>query len=126
MRAQLNCIYGSNRAPRLTFAPISSAQIDYRNRIETFDRVFGQENVIFRKFQPNTFPEGCVTRDFCRLIGISLNPSQIRRANESLRLDAVRLIFAYGKFAIARSLAEISLFGRGTPAATAAARPRTN
>lgn len=98
-RAQLVCIYGSNEALPPLFGLANPVQIDYGNRIETFDRVFGRENVVFRKFQPSTFPEGCVTRDFCQLTGVSLHDSQIRRANESMRLDAVRLIFAYGKFA---------------------------
>jgi hypothetical protein len=98
-RAQLACMFGS-RSPFPTEMKLSSpVQIDYRNRIETFDRVFGRENVVFRKFDPAQFPDGCVTRDFCQLTGISLSPDQIRRANESLRLSAVRFVCAYGKFA---------------------------
>lgn len=98
-RVPLNCMYGSHPDPLPTFVPLNPVQIDYRNRIETFDQVFGRENVVFRKFQPSVFPEGCVTRDFCQLTGISLHDSRIRRANESLRLDAVRLLCAFGKYA---------------------------
>jgi hypothetical protein len=98
-RAQLACKFGS-RSPFPTTPELASpVQIDYHNRIETFDKVFGRENVVFRKFDPAQFPEGCVTRDFCQRTGISLSPDQIRRANESFRLSAVRFVCAYGKFA---------------------------
>jgi len=98
-RTQLVCMYRSNQPHPSIFGLANPVQIDYWNRIQTFDGIFGRENVLFRKFQPGSFPGGCVTRDFCQLTGISLHESQIRRANDSMRLDAVRLIFAYGKFA---------------------------
>ena len=42
----------------------------YRKRFRKFDTVFGTGNVTLRKFDPATFPDRCVVRDFCQQLGI--------------------------------------------------------
>jgi len=69
----------------------------YRVRFEKFDRVFGRENVDLWKFEPKTFPNGCVVRDFCSRLGIALPPDRIVRVNEGLSRNAVSLLYAYRK-----------------------------
>ena len=96
-RCQAECIYGG-QPWRVSFLPSKMVFIDYAERIATFDGVFGRENVLFRKYDPATFTEGCVTRDFCELAGVTLAPDQIRRANPSVRRDGVRFLFAYGRY----------------------------
>lgn len=70
----------------------------YRDLFEKFDRVFGRDKVLLRKFDPATFPQGCVVQDFCRLIGIPILGSQVVRVNESLSREAISVLFAYRKF----------------------------
>jgi len=77
------------------FAPINIGKLDYQQRITLFDQWFGQENVLVRKFDPGQFPGGCVVRDFCRQIGLTMESSRIRRANESIGLNAVKMLHAY-------------------------------
>ncbi len=96
-RCQGETIYG--RKPwAFGFAPTSLNQIDYRERIETLERVFGRENVLVRKFEPRGFPGGDVVRDFCHRVGISIAESRTRRTNDSLSLDATKFLVAYGRF----------------------------
>lgn len=77
------------------FAPVNIGKLDYQQRITLFDQCFGQENVLVRKFDPGEFPGGCVVRDFCRQIGLTMDSSKIRRANESIGLNAVKMLHAY-------------------------------
>jgi hypothetical protein len=71
--------------------------LDYRRRIEILDRVFGPQNVQIFKYDPATFPEGCVVRHFCLQMGIRFRPERIRMTNESLSLPALRLLYTYRK-----------------------------
>lgn len=91
------CMYGSPPW-NVDFAPAFPCELDYRERIETLDRVFGRGNVLVRKFDRRDFPDGDAVRDFCRQVGISIPGSRIRRANESLSLAATKLLAAYGRF----------------------------
>ncbi|MGB2011224.1 MAG: hypothetical protein ACPHYF_06820 [Akkermansiaceae bacterium] len=70
----------------------------YKNRFAKFDKVFGEENVHFRKFIPKEFPNKCVVTDFCLHLGINLAKERIYTVNESLSLQAVRLLYTYNKF----------------------------
>jgi hypothetical protein len=70
---------------------------NYRNRFEKFDQVFGRANVSFWKFDPPTFPVGCVVQDFCAKLGIDPPLDRIVRLNESLSREAVALLFTYHK-----------------------------
>jgi hypothetical protein len=79
-------------------SPASHSKIDYRERIETLETVFGSEHVQVFKYEPSTFLEGCVVRHFCQQVGIHFDAGRIRRANGSLTLPAVQLLYAYRKF----------------------------
>lgn len=71
---------------------------DYRRTFVKFDEVFGKENVTMWKFDPGTFPEGCVVQDFCQRLGIAFPKERIVRANESLSREAVSLLYTYRKY----------------------------
>lgn len=74
-------------------------KINYRGKFEKFDKVFGQENVILRKFDPSTFPNHCAVADFCQQVGIKLPENvKVQRLNESLSRDACGILYAYRKF----------------------------
>ena len=71
----------------------------YRKRFRKFDMVFGRENVTLRKFDPASFPGGCIVADFCGLVGIAPPaPGEVKRVNESLSREACGMLYAYHKF----------------------------
>lgn len=75
------------------------AQPKYRHRFQKFDALFGRENVLLRKFDPSSFPNGCIVEDFCAQVGIQgPPPGGARRVNESLCREACGLLYAYRKF----------------------------
>jgi len=78
--------------------PNDPTKIDYQKTIETLDAHFGNENVILRKFDPKDFQDGCVVQDFCNQIGVSIASNSIRRSNDSIGLNAVRMLYAYKLF----------------------------
>jgi hypothetical protein len=65
---------------------------NYRKRFEKYDDIFGPDNVVLKEFDPALFPEGCVTRDFCRTFGLDIDESLVVRANESLSKPAVQMM----------------------------------
>jgi hypothetical protein len=71
---------------------------NYRVRFEKFDRVFGRQNVLLWKFDPKSFPDGCVVSDFGSRLGIPVDSTKVVRSNESLSRNALALLFAYRKF----------------------------
>lgn len=82
----------------LTFLPKDHIQLHYRARIQTLDTIFGADQVQILNYVPKQFPEGCVVRDFCQQVGIRADLLQIQRANDTLTLPAVQLLYAYRKF----------------------------
>lgn len=71
----------------------------YRKRFRKFDAVFGKQNVILRKFDPASFPGGCIVADFCGLVGIDPPAEgEVKRVNESLSREACGILYAYHKF----------------------------
>ena len=68
---------------------------DFRGRIQLFDNLFGKHAVQVAKYDPSSFERGCVVRDFCRRWGIRLTGSRNYRVHESLKLPALRLLYAY-------------------------------
>jgi hypothetical protein len=70
----------------------------YRELFGKFDDVLGRENVLLWKFDPQSFPAGCVVQDFCTRLGIDFPKERIVRANESLPREAVALLYTYHKF----------------------------
>jgi hypothetical protein len=74
-------------------------QLQYRKRFKKFDDIFGRENVLLRKFEPETFRNGCIVMDFCDQIGMAApDASEIERINESLCREACGILYAYRKF----------------------------
>lgn len=74
-------------------------RLSYRAKLEMFDRVFGRDRVIAKKFDPGLFPDGCVVQDFISTLGIPMvEASKIRRANESMSMEASKLLYAYRMF----------------------------
>lgn len=71
---------------------------NYRNKFRKFDLVFGRENVHLWKFDPKTFIEGDVVTDFCHKIDIKMNLSSVIRVNDSLSMEALSLLYLYGKY----------------------------
>lgn len=67
--------------------------VEYRACFEKIDDVFGRANVVLRKFDPQTFPSGCVVRDFCARLGTGFPTKCIIRDNESLPLEVVALLY---------------------------------
>jgi nucleoid DNA-binding protein len=76
---------------------LESEYCHYQRSFSKFDEVFGRENVHLWKFDPKSFPGGCVVRDFCTRLGIDLPSERIVRVNESLSREAVGLLFTYRK-----------------------------
>lgn len=73
--------------------------IGYRRRFSKFDDIFGRQNVILRKFEPEKFTHRCVVTDFCEQIGRPPpNLSSVVRMNESLCREACSILYAYRKF----------------------------
>jgi len=77
----------------------------YRARLEIFDQVFGQDNVLFWKFDPAHFINQCVVQDFCQRLGIEFPIAQIKRVNEGLSKEATALLFMYRSYCHAQSAA---------------------
>lgn len=76
---------------------LDQAYRDYETRFVKFDEIFGRERVHLWKFEPRTFPGGCVVRDLCNRLDISLPVERIVRRNESLSRQAVALLYIYRK-----------------------------
>jgi len=67
----------------------------YKKTFQKFYKIFGEENVILKKFAPEKFPDGCVVKDFCNTLGISLKEDKIIRANVSLPKEIVNLLYIF-------------------------------
>lgn len=71
--------------------------LDYQPNVERFWRVFGRDRTTWVKFDPATFPQGCVVRDFCQRLGMPPPLRPIPRQNESLSMSAVQLLYSYNQ-----------------------------
>lgn len=69
--------------------------VDVRSRIEILFDVFGRERVSILRFDPASFPDGCVVRHFCDRIGFRVPPDFRQRSNEGLSLPAVQFLRAF-------------------------------
>ncbi len=93
--------------PRTNFI-IESDYKNYRDIFGKFDDIFKLENVQLWKFDPKSFPEGCVVQDFCSRLGIALPKQNIVRVNESLSLQSVALLYIYRKFGLMFGSADLN------------------
>ncbi len=67
---------------------------EYKARFQRIDEVFGRDRVTLREFTPSRLLNGDVVQDFAQQIGVApLSQNQIVRANESLSLEAVALLY---------------------------------
>ena len=71
----------------------------YRARFSALERDLGPASIAYWLFDPRVFPGGCVVRDFCSRLGITV-PEDFRAQarNVSLSLPALRLLYAYRRF----------------------------
>ncbi len=69
----------------------------YKKKFQKFYEVFGEENVILKKFDPLRFPDGCVVKDFCYTLGIPIKKENIIRINMSLSKEMISLIYMFRK-----------------------------
>jgi hypothetical protein len=70
----------------------------YVQRFSRLEKAFGRARLDYWFFDPRSFPDGCVVRDFCTRLGIDFAPERVLRSNEALSLPAVRLLYAYRRF----------------------------
>lgn len=70
----------------------------YEKTFRKFDEIFGRENVQLWKFEPKSFPGGCVVQDFCARLDISFPVERVISENKSLSRQAASLLYAYCKF----------------------------
>lgn len=77
----------------------SSYKTRYRSQFRKFYNVFLKENVSLWEFNARLFPEGCVVRDFSKHLGLTADFSKIQNTNESLSLEAVKILYAYRFYA---------------------------
>jgi hypothetical protein len=77
--------------------PFEAVYRSYQRTFGKFDEIFGRENVQLWKFDPGSFVERCVVRDFCSRLGIALPVERIVRLNEAVSKQSVCLLYTYGK-----------------------------
>ena len=87
---------GPSKMPAISLENLK--RLDYRSQIEALDYAFGPEHVQVCVFSPNQFPNGCVVQDFFQRVGIDLQPGAIRRDNESIGINAVKMLYCYKRF----------------------------
>jgi len=63
-------------------------QLDVSTRVDMLVDVYGAEAVVIRPFLRSELLEGCVVRDFCRVVGLRQAPTTIHRQNDSLSMEA--------------------------------------
>jgi hypothetical protein len=70
---------------------------NYEKRIAKFIDILGAENVLIRLFSKETLKGGSVVEDFCSITGISMDGIQEVRANESVSLECLKLMFLFNR-----------------------------
>lgn len=70
----------------------------YQERVEKFDKVFGQKQVHLWKFDSSIFPQGNVVLDFCKRLNIDMKKEKTIRVNESLSKESISLLYVYRKY----------------------------
>jgi len=84
--------------PTLAACPAETRPYHYAGKLAAFERVFGRENLTVRPFIRAGLAGGCVVRDFCGTLGVTLDPRAVIRSNDALSGEAVRLLYAYNRF----------------------------
>lgn len=68
------------------------------NGVALIDKVFGQDEVTFVKYDRETLYKNDVVLDFANRLGVPVRPDQVVVANESVSLEAVSVLFCHFKF----------------------------
>ena len=84
-------------SPNLHNNKNTQANKHYSDRIALLQRVFGKEQVHLRVFDPKSFPQRCVVRDFCGWIGMDFGNAEVIRENESINGEATKLMYAWNR-----------------------------
>lgn len=63
-------------------------QLGFTERLEMLAELYGPNAVTVRPFLRQQLAEGCVVRDFCRVVGITRQPRRMLRQNDGLSLAA--------------------------------------
>ena len=90
--------------------PTAVDDLAYCNHVQILEDVFGTDRVEIYLYQPQSFPDGCVVKDSCHRLGIRFDPHQIHRANDSLTLPAIQLLYTYRKLRPAFGTGRQALF----------------
>jgi hypothetical protein len=72
----------------------------WSTKLDELSTIFGRENLIVRPFVRSELAHGCVVRDFCREVGLTFDPSDVIRVNDSLSVDAVRFLHADATYGV--------------------------
>lgn len=67
----------------------------YRQRLEKWDNVLGRDQVLLTPFDKEALHGGDVVLDFASKVGIRIEPGEIVRSNESVSLDAMKLLYVH-------------------------------
>jgi hypothetical protein len=69
--------------------------VEYSGQLQALDAVFERDHVFPAWFAPQAFPQRCVVLDFCGRAGIPLPARFVRRQNDGISMDALKLLLAY-------------------------------
>lgn len=89
---------------RLPEIVLANPNLDISGRLECLCRIFGASSVRVRLFAGHALIGGCAVRGFCNTLGIDLDDRAIVRANESICVDAVRMMYCFGSFSTGPSV----------------------
>ena len=74
------------------------ADFAYRAKLEKFPQIMSRKAVTLGIYEAAISSGGCIVDDFCRRAGIERLERKNARQNESLSMDAVRLLYTFRKF----------------------------
>lgn len=69
-------------------------------KLQKFDAIFGQENVLLWEFEPEKFPNKDITLDFCQKLNIEYQSENVLRSNDSISLEAIKLLYVFNKYGL--------------------------
>lgn len=72
-----------------------ASEINYMQRLQVIESIFGRENMLIRPFKRSELVDGCAVADFCKLIGMAFDADDVKRSNEGICADAVRMLQCY-------------------------------
>src|SRR5262249_2425647 len=85
---------GECSLPAVPDEEVRKRRYDYRALIERWQRVFGQEAIVCRRYEPGALVNGDVVDDFAKTAGIDCPADCVRppRLNESLDASALEFL----------------------------------